>query len=463
MSGVAELPPEVALLTDLYELTMMQAYYAEGMTAPAVFDLSVRSLPSQRNVLIACGVEDVLAYLEALRFSPEAIGYLDGLGRFRPEFLERLASFRFTGTVRAIPEGTPMFAGEPLLEVVAPLPEAQLVETFLLNQVTMQTVLASKAVRCVFAAAGRPVVDFGLRRTHGTDAGLKAAKAAYIAGFAGTSNVLAGMQYGIPVMGTMAHSYIQAHASEEEAFRAFARQYPGTTLLVDTYDTIEGVRALCRLTAEPGDEFRVSAVRLDSGDLETLAREARALLDAAGLQRVEIVASGGLEERAVARLRASGAPIDSFAVGTQVGTSADQPVLDTVYKLAEYAGEGRIKLSTAKVTLPGRKQVFRSFRDGVAVRDVVGLADERLDGVPLLVEVMRDGRRVATAEGSLERARARAAEGVAALPPRLHTLDPADEPYRVEVSAGLAAELERARIRAAAQGGDASTRTTPPS
>lgn len=445
MSAGDGLPPDLALFTDLYELTMLQAYYAEGMTDVAVFDLSVRSLPPQRNFLLACGLEVALAYLEELRFTPEALGYFGTLGLFRPAFLERLEAFRFTGAVRAIPEGTPVFAGEPLLEVVAPMPEAQFVETYLLNQLTVGTVLASKAVRSTIAADGQAVVDFGQRRTHGVDAGLTAARAAYIAGFAGTSSVLAGQRYGIPVAGTMAHSYIQAHASEGEAFRAFVREYPATTLLVDTYDTIEGVREVCRLAAELGDEFRVSAIRLDSGDLGALATEARRMLDEAGLQRVGIVASGGLDEHSIAALRAAGAPIDTFAVGTQVGTSTDQPVLDTVYKLAEYAGEGRIKLSTAKLTLPGRKQVYRRSRDGRVVGDVVGLEGEPLEGAPLLVEVMRDGRRVASSEGALEAARARAVAGLASLPEGLRSLEHAAEPYPVEVSAGLRAEVERIR------------------
>lgn len=445
MSAGDGLPPDLALFTDLYELTMLQAYYAEGMTDVAVFDLSVRSLPPQRNFLLACGLEAALAYLEELRFTPEALGYLGTLGLFRPAFLERLEAFRFTGAVRAIPEGTPVFAGEPLLEVIAPMPEAQIVETYLLNHLTVGTVLASKAVRSTIAAEGQAVVDFGQRRTHGVDAGLTAARAAYIAGFAGTSSVLAGQRYGIPVAGTMAHSYIQAHASEGEAFRAFVREYPATTLLVDTYDTIEGVREVCRLAAELGDEFGVSAIRLDSGDLAALATEARRMLDEAGLQRVGIVASGGLDEHSIAALRAAGAPIDTFAVGTQVATSADQPVLDTVYKLAEYAGEGRIKLSTAKLTLPGRKQVYRRSRDGRATGDVVGLEGEPLEGAPLLVEMMRDGRRVASYEGALEAARARAAAGVASLPAGLRSLERADGPYPVEVSAGLRAEVERIR------------------
>ncbi|MGE0229922.1 MAG: nicotinate phosphoribosyltransferase [Dehalococcoidia bacterium] len=431
----------MALFTDLYELTMMQAYYAEGLTETAAFDLSVRTLPAERNFLIACGIEEVLDYLEGLRFTPEAIAYLETLGLFERAFLDRLAGFRFTGTVMAVPEGTPVFAGEPLLEVIAPLPEAQLVETYILNRVTAGTVLASKAVRSVIAAEGRTVVDFGQRRTHGVDAGLTAARASYIAGFAGTSSVLAGQRYGIPVVGTMAHSYIQAHDTEAEAFRAFVRAYPETTLLVDTYDTVEGVREVCRIAGELGDAFRVRAIRLDSGDLAALAHEARCILDEAGLQRVRIVASGGLDEEGIARLRASGAPIDTFAVGTHVGVSIDRPVLDTVYKLAEYAGDGRIKLSPEKVTLPGRKQVYRRYEGGTAAGDTVGLASERLDGTPLLVEVMRDGRRVPRGDAGLEGARRRAAEALATLPARLRSIERTAEPYAVDVSERLQAEL----------------------
>jgi nicotinate phosphoribosyltransferase len=402
----------------------------------------VRTLPHERNFLLACGLEEVLTYLEELRFNADALAYLESLKLFTPEFLDRLARFRFTGSVMAVPEGTPVFAGEPLLEVIAPLPEAQLIETYLLNQVTFQTLIASKAVRSVLAAEGRPVVDFGQRRTHGSDAGLKAARACYIVGFTSTSSVLAGQRYGIPVTGTMAHSYIQAHDSEAEAFRAFALHYPETVLLVDTYDTIEGVRDVIRMAEELGYDFKVRAVRLDSGDLDALARETRGLLDAAGRERVAIVASGGLEERAIADLVLAGAPIATFAVGTQVGISADQPALDSVYKLVEYAGQGRIKLSTAKATWPGRKQVFRQYRDGIASQDVVGLAGEDIAGTPLLVEVMRDGKRVAPAP-SLDESRERVRSSLETLPQHLRSLDPAEPRYPVEVSAALREARER--------------------
>ena len=436
---------EDALYVDLYELTMLQAYYAEGAEEAAVFDLHIRSLPPERNFLLACGLEDVLAYLETLRFSPEAMEYLASLGQFRPEFLERLADLRFTGSVDAVLDGTPLFAAEPILQVSAPLPEAQVVETFLLNQVTFQTLVASKGARSVLAAAGRPVVDFAARRTHGTEAGVKAARALYLAGFASTSNVLAGKRYGLPVSGTMAHSYVQAHDSEFAAFRAFASHFPDTALLVDTYDTEHGVEEVIRLARELGEAFRVQAVRLDSGDLAAHAVRARERLDAAGLGRVRILASGGLDEYAVAELRAAGAPIDLFAVGTKVGVSADAPSLESAYKLVAYAGRSRMKLSEGKVTLPGRKQVYRQYEGGRAVRDVIAQHDERLPGEPLIREVMRDGRRLPLAGLDLPASRERARTAIARLPPRLLQLAPAAPAYPVEVSARLTAEQERLR------------------
>lgn len=433
-----------ALLTDLYQLTMMQAYWREGLTAPATFDLFVRRLPNERNVLLAVGLEDALDSLEALRFSDADLRFLGGRPELHPAFLDYLRAFRFSGDVRAVPEGTPVFHTEPLLEVTAPLPEAQLVETFLLNQLTVQTVLASKALRVVHAAAGRTVADFGMRRMHGADAAMKGARAFYIAGVDATSNVQAGAVYGIPITGTMAHAYIEAHASETEAFRAFAELYPETTLLVDTYDTIEGVRRVIRLAEAWGEDFRVRALRLDSGDYASLSRTVRAMLDAAGLDGVQLFVSGGLDEHRVADLVAAGAPIDGFGVGTRMGTSSDAPTVDTVYKLVAYAGEGRMKLSSGKATLPGRKQAFRQFDGGAAVRDVIGLADEGLAGEPLLLPVMRDGARLA-APDALPVMRERARRELARLPDRLRSLDPADPPYPVEISEALANERDRVR------------------
>lgn len=430
-------PGDLGLFTDLYELAMLQAYWAEGMMEDAVFSLFVRRLPRHRNFLLACGLENALGYLEELCFGSRALEYLESRPEFRSGFLEWLAGFRFTGEVHAVPEGTAVFSNEPILEVIAPLPQAQLVETFLMNQVHFQTVVASKAARVVLAAGARPVVDFGLRRMHGTDAGLKAARAFHIAGVAATSNVLAGAVYDVPVTGTMAHSYIQAHDSEMDAFRAFARLFPETVLLVDTYDTAEGVRRVVRLARELGDAFHVRAVRLDSGDLTALAFDAREILDEAGLAHVQIFASGGLDEHEIAAMVAHGAPIDGFGVGTGMGVSTDAPALDIAYKLTEYAGRGRLKLSTGKPILPGRKQVFRLEDEGRPVRDVIGRAQETLPGRPLLERVMTAGRRLPNGRVGLDEARAYAAAQIGALPERIRSLTPADPPYSVEVSDAL--------------------------
>jgi len=417
-----------ALLTDLYQLTMLQAYRREGLGDEAVFDLFVRRLPERRDYLLACGLDDVLRYLERFRFTPAALAYLDSLDRFSGEFLDFLADLRFEGDVHAVPEGTPVYANEPIIEVVAPLAQAQLVETFLLNQVSFQTMVASKAARVVAAAEGRTVVEFGLRRLHGTDAGMKAARASFIAGVGATSNVLAGMVYGIPVTGTMAHSYVETHDSEIDAFRAFAAVYPDSTLLVDTYDTIEGVRNVIRLAREPETDFRVRAVRLDSGDLAALAAAARELLDDAGLDHVEIFASGSLDEYRIAELVRGGAPIDGFGVGTRMGVSADHPSLDTAYKLVQYAGRSRMKLSTDKSNLPGRKQVYRND-----THDVIALHDEPAPGRPLLEKVMAGGKRLPAGTRTLQQIAEHARREIAALP---------EAPHRVDISPALAAEIE---------------------
>jgi nicotinate phosphoribosyltransferase len=434
----------LALFTDLYELTMLQAYFEEEMLEDAVFSLFVRRLPQRRNYLVACGLDDVLDYLEQLHFSEDDVAYLASLGYFNDRFLDWLRDFRFTGSVHAVAEGTPVFANEPILEVTAPLPQGQLIETFAMNQVHVQTVLASKASRVAIAARGRGVIDFGARRMHGIDAALKAARAFYVGGIAATSNVLAGGRYGVPLAGTMAHSYIQAHHDEAEAFAAFARIYPETILLVDTYDTLAGVRKVIELAGVLGDSFKIRGVRLDSGDLAVLSRETRRLLDDAGLERLEIFASGGLDEDAIDRLLAAGAPIDGFGVGTSMGVSNDAPALDIAYKLTEYAGKGRLKLSPGKPILPGRKQIFRGA-DG----DVIARADEDLPGRPLLAEVIRSGRRV-EAPVPLDDIRAHAQEAIARLPAAVRGMAPAEVPYPVRVSAALstlqsdiADELER--------------------
>lgn len=436
-----------ALLTDLYELTMLQAYFAEGLLEPAVFSLYVRRLPPGRNYLLACGLEDALAYLERLRVTPDAVDYLHSRKEFSGDFLRWLSALRFRGDVWAVPEGTPVFAGEPLLEVRASLPEAQLAETFVMNQVHLQTLVASKGARVVHAAAGRSVVDFGLRRMHGTDAGMKAARALYVAGVDATSNVLAGRVYGIPIAGTMAHSYVQAHRHEIDAFREFVRLYPETVLLVDTYDTLEGVRKVTELARELGDAFRVRAVRLDSGDLAQLAIESRRILDAAGLSRVGIFASGNLDEDRIASLLERGAPIGGFGVGTCMGVSSDAPYLDIAYKLVEFAGRGRLKLSPGKHVLPGRKQIFRREHSGRALGDVIATAGEELEGRPLLEHVMHTGERLAAGRVTLEAARQRAADDLGKLPPAIAGLARADPPYPVEVSAALSRETERVTAR----------------
>ncbi|MGV9759705.1 MULTISPECIES: nicotinate phosphoribosyltransferase [Streptomyces] len=377
--------------TDLYEVTMAMSYLREGMGAPATFSLFVRDLPPDRGFLVAAGLEPALDFLAGYRVEQEDVEeFADALHRPVAD-LEPLLGLSFEGEVRAVPEGRVVFAGEPLLEVTAPLPQAQLVETYLLNQLCHQTVVASKAARCVLAAAGRPVVDFSLRRTHGPWAGLQAARLGAVVGFAGTSNVAAATSLGVPASGTMAHSYIEAFPGEEDAFRAFARAHPGpVTFLVDTYDTEEGVRVAARVLRDLG-RGPGCAIRLDSGDLDALARRARALLDAAGLADVGIVASGGLDEFGVDRLVCAGAPIDVYAVGTRVGVAADAPYLDAAYKLVEYDGRPMMKLSSAKVTAPGRKQVFR--RPGQP--DVIALAAEEPPSPAqlLLGTVMRGGRR----------------------------------------------------------------------
>jgi nicotinate phosphoribosyltransferase len=440
------------VLTDLYELTMAQAYFEEGLNDSAVFSLFVRRLPSRRNYLLACGLDDVLAFLESLQFDNDALDYLRSLKYFSESFLAYLRQLRFTGDVYALAEGTPVFANEPILEVVGPLIETQLVESFLMNQVNVQTTLASKAARIVEAAQGREIVDFALRRMHGTDAAMKGARAFYIAGVDATSNVAAGQAYGLRVSGTMAHSYIQAHDDELSAFRAFARRYPGTVLLVDTYDTLEGIRHVIQLAKERGAAFDVHAVRLDSGDLRALSVEARRMLDDAGLQPVRIFASGGLDEDSIAALIAAGAPIDGFGVGTDMGVSADAPTLDIAYKLVEYAGRPRIKLSPGKLLLPGRKQVFRVERDGVADHDLLARHDEAPVGRPLLHLVMSRRARVPAGHVSLDQSRRHARNELSGLPAPIRAISPADPPYRVDVSEELRQDFEGAVHRSEVRG-----------
>jgi nicotinate phosphoribosyltransferase len=432
-------PDDYALFTDLYELTMLQAYFHETMSQEAVFSLFVRQLPVERNYFVACGLDTVLDYLENLCFTRDSIDYLRSLGQFSESFLQWLTRFRFTGSVRAVPEGTPVFANEPLLEITAPLPQGQVVETFVMNQIHLQTLLASKARRVVTAARGRAVVDFGARRMHGLDAALKAARAFHVAGVAATSNVLAGKRYGLSVTGTMAHSYIQSHEDEAGAFRAFVNSFPETVLLVDTYDTLGGIQKVIELADILGDDFRVKAVRLDSGDLLTLSRKIRQALDAAGLHQVEIFASGNLDEYRIAELTEAGAPIDGFGVGTHMGVSLDVPCVDIVYKLCEYAGEGKLKLSSGKPVLPGPKQVFRTEQAGRFVKDIIGCMEENLPGRPLLEPVMQNGQRLPAGFRDLNAIRNDAEIQTARLPEPIAGIHPADPPFPVEISPKLTA------------------------
>jgi len=424
------------LLTDLYELTMLQAYRACGMNDTAVFELFVRALPPERNFLLAAGLEQVVEYLLALRFPADDLDWLASTGRFDAGFLDSLRDFRFTGDVDAMPEGTLAFADEPLLRVTAPLREAQFVETRLLNLVHLQTLVASKAARCVLAAAGRPLIDFGLRRAHGAEAGLLSARASYLAGFAGTSAVEAARRFAVPVFGTMAHSFVQAHDDESTAFADFARAQPqNTTLLIDTYDT---ARAAHKVVALAQSGVAVQGVRIDSGDLGAHAREVRRILDQGGLTQARILASGNLDEHRIDALVSGDAPIDAFGVGTRMNVSADAPFLDCAYKMVEYGGRPRRKRSEGKASWPGRKQVYRrTGSDGALAGDLLALDGEDAPGVPLLEPVLRAGARVAAAP-ALDALRDRAQAQMAMLPAALRTLGRAT-PYPVTVSPSLRA------------------------
>jgi nicotinate phosphoribosyltransferase len=399
----------LTLLTDLYQLTMAQGYFREQQLREATFSLFIRSYPLNRGYFIAAGLQDVLDYLEKFAFDNAALDYLAAQNIFTDDFLHYLADVKFTGEVWAIPEGRLFFADEPVLEVTAPVIQAQIAETFIINQVHMQSLIATKASRCVHAAAGRPVVDFALRRTHGTDAGMKVARASYLAGFAGTSNVMAGQTYGVPIVGTMAHSFVMSFASEIDAFRAYAASFPrATILLIDTYDTLAGARNATTVGKEMAARGeKLIGVRLDSGDLAGLARAVRVILDDAGLQQVKILGSGGLDEYDLADFSAAQVPFDSYGVGTKMGTSADAPWSDMSYKMVEYGGRPVQKLSTGKISWPGKKQVFRQFDDHQRLRkDVIGLRDEKpADGQPLLEKVMENGRTVKSSQLTKSRER----------------------------------------------------------
>ncbi len=440
----------LSLFTDLYELTMAQAYWQSGVTGEACFSLFVRRLPTNRGYLIFAGLDDMLDALSELRFGEGDIASLRSMGLFDDGFLEYLADLRFTGSVRVMPEATVFFANEPVLEVTAPVIEAQVVETLLLNLFNTHTMLATKAARVVEAAGGRTVVDFAARRTQGIDAAVKLARAAYIAGFAGTSNVLAARRYGIPAVGTMAHSFITSFDSELEAFDAYAASFPdNSTFLVDTYDTTVGIRnAICIAKDMRKKGHELNAIRLDSGDLLSLSLEARSMLDAAGMRNVQVLASGGLDEFQIEDLIRAGAAIDGFGVGTNVGTSADYPWLDCVYKMVEYDGKPTMKLSEDKETLVGAKQVFRGVNaDGMHAGDMIGCADEpKPDGTAaLLSDVMKDGERLREAP-SLSELREQCSRELERLPAHYRRIRSPDE-YSVVVSERLHARQELAKRR----------------
>ncbi|BES70450.1 nicotinate phosphoribosyltransferase [Marinobacter nanhaiticus D15-8W] len=427
---------DLSMMVDLYELTMAQAYWSEGMEEPATFSLFFRKMPRHRNFVLACGQQQVAHIIESLRFSQEHIDRLRELDMFEPDFLDWLRRFRFSGSIHALPEGTPVFPQEPLLEVEAPIAEAQLLESLIMNYVHLESVLASKAARLVQAAGDRPVVDFGMRRMHGLDAAYRGVRAFRIAGLSGTSNVLAGLDFDLPIRGTMAHSFVQACDDEMAAFRTYARLYPGTTLLVDTYDTEKAVQDIIRWMKDSPD-VDIGAIRLDSGDLAELAFSCRKMLDEAGYKDIKIMASSGLDEYKIARLREQGAPLDGFGVGTAVGASNDAPALELAYKLTEYAGKPRMKNSPGKQSFPGRKQVYRQQdTDGNYTRDIITHRDESAEGTPLLVPTLWAGRAVEGAIASLDDATAASREAVSRLPERLRQLDEAED-YQVTISERL--------------------------
>ncbi len=443
-----------ALLTDLYQLNMIQAYLDHGETKTAVFEFFVRTQPARRGFLLAAGLEQALDFLETIRFSAAEIEWLASTGRFSKNLLDYLREFRFSGDVHAMPEGTVFFAGEPILRVTAPLPQAQFVESRLINILHFQTLIAAKAARMVLAAPNKVLVDFGLRRAHGAEAGLMAARASYIAGFGGTATVLAGRDFGIPLYGTMAHSFIEAFDDEMAAFAAFARARPDNlVLLLDTYDTEAAARKVVALAPRlKAAGIAIRGVRLDSGDLVALAKSVRGILDAGGLAEVTIFASGGLDEDALAGFASTNTPIDGIGIGTSLTTSADVPNIDCVYKMQDYAGLPRRTRSAKKATWPGRKQVWRRYgADGRMAGDLLALdtpsparSARGGDGEPLIELVMQDGRRLRPAP-SLDEIRRRAARELERLPEPLRRLEPGAT-YPVEIAdelKTLAAEVDR--------------------
>lgn len=441
MNDSASVSAVGALFTDLYELSMGEVYLAEGAEKLADFEVFFRHL-DERGYVLAAGLETVLDWLGRFRFTDAELAYLRSIGHFSDRFLDWLARIRFTGDVDAVPEGTAVFPNEPMLRIRAPIALAQLLETRVLNALHYESLVATKAARMVEAAGGKGVVDFGARRAHGAETAVAAARCAWIGGCNGTSNMVAGQRFGLPLLGTMAHSYIEAFPDEATAFRRFVAQYPETTLLVDTYDTLTGVAQVIRLAETLGNDFRVGAIRLDSGDLAALSRQARQMLDEAGLGRLRIMSSGGLNEYRIADLVAAEAPIDGFGVGTDLVISRDAPTLDFAYKLVAYGDIPRLKGSSGKSTLPGRKQVFRAWEGARMTGDVIAMADEHQPGAPLLQPVMRAGARLDAAEG-LDTIRDRAHAQRRALPGELRVPEPPATHYPVRVSDHLQRLTER--------------------
>ena len=409
----------LGLCTDLYELTMAQSYLEHGKTGKAVFSLFVRKLPESRNFLVSCGLETLLEALEKFRFSDRELKYLRSLGRFKDDFLEYLSGYEFRSDLYAVPEGRIVFENEPLVQVEGPLPEVQIVETLVINVIHFQTLIASKAVRSYLVAGGRSLVDFGFRRAHGLEAGIYSARASYIAGFDGTSNLEAGARWNIPVFGTVAHSYIMIFDREEDAFRAFASSFPeNSVFLLDTYDTLEAAKKTVQLAKEG---VPVVGVRLDSGDIPHLAREVRRILDEGGLQDVKIIVSGGIDEFRINEWVKDGVPIDAFGVGTKFITSADAPYLDIAYKLVEYEGKPKIKTSPGKATFPYRRQIFRRYSGELMAEDIVTRHDHSEEGEPLVEKVLEGGRAIIDLP-SLGKIREKLSEDIRRLPPLLRDL-----------------------------------------
>jgi nicotinate phosphoribosyltransferase len=441
----------LSLFTDYYELTMCASYFDNQNFEPATFDLFIRRLPENRSYFLFVGLEEALQYLQSIKFTDEHLVYLKKQG-FSRDFIEYLKNFKFTGEVWAVPEGSIAFPNEPLMRVTAPIIEAQLVETFLLNTINLQTMIATKASRVVHAAKGKSVIEFGLRREPGIDAGMKVARSSYIAGCKGTSNVLAGMAYGIPIFGTMAHSFIMSYPREIDAFRAFAKTFPNrSTLLIDTYDDMAGAEKAVIVAKElEAKGFKLGGVRLDSGDLAQISKKVRAVLDANNLEYVKIFASGDLDEFKITKLFNDGAKIDAFGVGTKMGTSADRPYLDVIYKLCETLRPDNVfspimKLSKGKITLPGRKQVYRfKDKDGVFIKDIVTLVDENIEAEGLLVNVMKNGQLFYDLP-SLDQIRATALENITKLPEEYKTLTNAPT-YPVEISQKLQNLIESLKL-----------------